>query len=192
YWITQWRQIAADPGFLMETMGFGFTVYGGVIGGILLGFLYCRKRGLKFLQFFDLIMPSVALAQGFGRIGCFLAGCCYGKESASGWTVTFQHSDMAPNGVPLIPTQIYSSLFDFALALLLIYLAERIRRDGVIAGLYLCFYSAGRFIIEFFRGDMERGQIGILSTSQFLAVFSLAAGVLLLVVLCGKRKKETV
>ena len=91
----------------------GFVVYGGIIGGIFAGWLYCRIKKLKFLAYFDLMMPSIALAQGFGRIGCFLAGCCYGKETSGPLAVTFTSSDFAPNNIPLIPTQIYSSILDF-------------------------------------------------------------------------------
>ena len=68
---------------MMETLSSGFVVFGGIIGGILTGFLYCRIKGLIFFKYADVILPSVALAQGFGRIGCFLAGCCYGKETES-------------------------------------------------------------------------------------------------------------
>ena len=79
FWITEWKSIVQDPGFIMETLSSGFVVFGGIIGGILTGLLYCRIRKLVFFKYADVILPSVALAQGFGRIGCFLAGCCYGK-----------------------------------------------------------------------------------------------------------------
>ena len=83
FWITEWKSIVQDPGFIMETLSSGFVVFGGIIGGILTGLLYCRIRKLVFFKYADVILPSVALAQGFGRIGCFLAGCCYGKETES-------------------------------------------------------------------------------------------------------------
>ena len=102
FWITEWKSIAQDPGFMMETLSSGFVVFGGIIGGILTGFLYCRIKGLIFFKYADVILPSVALAQGFGRIGCFLAGCCYGKETESFFSVIFQNSEYAPNHVALI------------------------------------------------------------------------------------------
>lgn len=179
YWMTQWKEILQNPGFVLETLGDGFVVYGGIIGGILAGFLYCKMRRLKFLQFFDLVMPSVALAQGFGRIGCFLAGCCYGKETQCFLSVVFQNSLYAPNGIPLIPTQIYSALLDFLHAGILIFFSEKLKKDGQTAALYLIFYSAGRFMMEFLRGDLERGSIGSFSTSQFIAVFLFLAGLFL-------------
>ena len=75
FWITNWREFLQNPRQIIGSDG--FVVYGGIIGGILVGWLYCRIKKLKFLEYFDLMMPSIALAQGFGRIGCFLAGCCY-------------------------------------------------------------------------------------------------------------------
>ena len=145
-----------------------------------MGWLYCMIKKLKFLEYFDLMMPSIALAQGFGRIGCFLAGCCYGKETSGALAITFTNSDFAPNNVPLIPTQIYSSVLDFVHFLLLLYVAKHKKTDGQVAACYLIFYSIGRFVIEFFRGDIERGSVGILSTSQFISIFTAAAGVALL------------
>ena len=168
----------------------GFVVYGGIIGGILVGWLYCRIKKLKFLEYFDLMMPSIALAQGFGRIGCFLAGCCYGKETSGPLAVTFTNSDFAPNNVALIPTQIYSGFLDFAHFLLLLYVAKHKKADGQVAACYLIFYSIGRFVIEFFRGDIERGSVGVLSTSQFISIFTTVAGIILLLTVVKKQKQE--
>ena len=72
YLITQLPAIFKDPSLLKDARN-GFVVYGGIIGGILAAWLYCKVAKLKFMKYFDLVMPSVALAQGFGRIGCFLA-----------------------------------------------------------------------------------------------------------------------
>lgn len=180
FWITEWKSILEDPGFLLRTMGDGFVVYGGIIGGILTGYLYCRSRKLSFPEYFDLVMPSVALAQGFGRIGCLLAGCCYGRETEGLFSITFQNSSFAPNHVALIPTQIYSSLLDFVHCGLLIWISRHKKADGEVAACYLIFYSVGRFVLEFFRGDLERGSVGVLSTSQFIGIFTGIAGIFLL------------
>lgn len=187
YYLTILDKILKDPAFLLEE---GFVVYGGIIGGVLAGYIACRIKKENFWKFFDLVAPSIALAQGFGRIGCLLAGCCYGKEAASALSITFQNSDFAPNGVALIPTQIYSSLLDFLNCFVLCLIARHTKKDRVVAGCYLIFYSIGRFILEFFRGDLERGSIGILSTSQFISIFILAAGLLLLVWASGKLTRE--
>jgi len=170
YWFTQIKNIIQEPKILLDITN-GFVVYGGIIGGILAGYLYCRKKELRFLQYFDLMIPSVAFAQGFGRIGCFMAGCSYGMETASAFGVIFPSSSLAPGGVHLMPTQLISSGLDFLLFVILISYAKRKKADGQIAALYLILYSVGRFVLEFFRGDIERGRVGILSTSQFISIF---------------------
>lgn len=181
FWITEWRSIIEDPGFMLETLSSGFVVFGGIIGGIFTGLVYCRVRKLTFFKYADVMLPSVALAQGFGRIGCFLAGCCYGKEIHGILSVTFQESVYAPNHVALIPTQLYSSGLDFLHFLVLILIVRHKKADGQVTACYLIFYSMGRFIIEFFRGDIIRGSVGIFSTSQFISIFTGIAGILLLV-----------
>ena len=191
FWITEWKSSAQDPGFMMETLSSGFVVFGGIIGGILTGFLYCRIKGLIFFKYADVILPSVALAQGFGRIGCFLAGCCYGKETESFFSVIFQNSEYAPNHVALIPTQLYSSGLDFLHFLLLLLIARNKKADGQVTACYLIFYSVGRFVIEFFRGDIIRGSVGILSTSQFISIFTGIAGIVLLILIRKKRDSKS-
>lgn len=179
YWITILPQILEDPSLFFHNFSNGFVVYGGIIGGIFAGWLFCRIKKLNFPAYFDLVMPSVALAQGFGRIGCFLAGCCYGMETDSWFHVIFHDSLLAPNNVPLLPTQLISSALDFAHFFLLCWFASRKKADGQVAGLYLICYSIGRFILEFFRGDLIRGSVGALSTSQFISIFILVAGILI-------------
>lgn len=185
FWITEWKEILEDPGFLLNTPTDGYVIYGGIIGGILAGWLYCRVKRLSFFAYFDLLAPSVALAQGFGRVGCLLAGCCYGMETDGALAITFYDSDFAPNNVPLVPTQIYSAVLDFLHFGILLFVARRKKADGQVAACYLIFYSIGRFILEFFRGDLIRGSVGILSTSQFISIFILAAGLVMLTV-CRK------
>lgn len=173
------QNIMSNPGILLN-LSSGFVVYGGIIGGIAAGLVYCRIKKINFLKHLDLFVPSLALAQGFGRIGCLLAGCCYGEEAHGWFGITFHHSDNAPNDVALVPTQIMESMFSFGLCLVLILLAKRINKDGLVAAAYLILYSLGRFVIEFYRGDIIRGQIGLLSTSQFIALMVVIATSLVL------------
>lgn len=189
YYITTFDEILEDPSRLLD-FGDGFVVYGGIIGGIVGGWLYTRIRKLSFLKYFDLVMPAVALAQGFGRIGCFLAGCCYGLQMESPISIVFTHSDFAPNGVPLLPTQLISSGLDFLHCLILLYAAKKCKHDGQVSALYLIFYSIGRFGLEYLRGDLIRGTVGTLSTSQFISLFVLIVGILLFVVSPKLTKKE--
>lgn len=162
----------------------GFVIYGGIISGILCNMLYCKVKKLDFLTYFDLIMPEISIAQGFGRIGCFLAGCCYGKETDSVFAVVFPEGSQAPAGVPLIPVQIYSAIGNFLIAAVLLIFADVIFKKskkslpGDIASMYMVIYGIGRFVIEFFRNDY-RGVIGFLSTSQFISIFIVAIGIAL-------------
>ena len=186
HWITILPEIIADPKILLD-FNDGWVVYGGIIAGILTGWAFCKRKGLNFLGYFDLIMPSIALAQGFGRIGCFLAGCCYGIETTCPIAVTFHHSDFAPNDVALMPTQLISSGLNFLHFFVLVLWAKKgKKRDGQVAALYLILYSVGRFLIEFVRGDLVRGNVGALSTSQFISLFIFLIGVGLMVFF-GKR-----
>ena len=179
YYITVIDEIVKNPSILLDVAD-GFVVYGGIIGGILSGYAVCRVKKLNFWKYLDCATPSIALAQGFGRIGCLLAGCCYGMET-SGWcSITFTNSQFAPNGVPLVPTQIFSSVFDFAHFILLYVISRKSKAPGMTSALYLMIYGVGRFIIEFFRGDLIRGSVGALSTSQFISIFIVLFGAVLL------------
>ncbi len=151
----------------------GFVVYGGIITGVITIFSYCRIKKISFLSYLDALVPGVAICQGFGRLGCFMAGCCYGKETDSMFSVVFPENSLAPAGVHLIPTQLYSAAFDLALAALMIACCFKVKRRGDISVMYFGGYSIGRFIIEFFRDD-PRGTVGVLSTSQFISILMFA------------------
>ena len=166
------------PEYLKE-IGSGFVVYGGIIGGVIGGWLFCFSKKTPYLPYVDIVMPAVALAQGFGRIGCFLAGCCYGIACESPVSVVFTHSDYAPNGVALLPTQLFSSGLDFLHFLILHQVLKRNKQPGRVSAIYLILYSIGRFCIEFLRGDLARGHVGALSTSQFIGIFMVLLGIAL-------------
>lgn len=187
YFITIWKDVVENPAIILDFQN-GFVVYGGIIGGIIGGFLYCKYKKWNFMEYFDLVMPQIALAQGIGRIGCFLAGCCYGKETKSAIGIVFHDSAYAPNGVKLIPTQLLSAAFDIGLFAALLLIDRKKKGHGQVAGAYLVLYSIGRFIVEFYRGDLERGSVGALSTSQFIAIFLFVAGII--VFLQAGKKKE--
>lgn len=174
--IVEWKTFIRNPLHMLSNSG--FVVYGGILGGILTAYVYCRIKKLSFVDYFDLMMPSVALAQAFGRIGCFFAGCCYGRETDSFIGIAFSHSDFAPNGVKMIPTQLFSSAGMFMIAGILFWYGRKERPRIKVGALYLILYSIGRFTIEFFRNDY-RGEIGIFSTSQFISFFVLVLGITL-------------
>jgi phosphatidylglycerol:prolipoprotein diacylglycerol transferase len=183
YVLVEWKRFLADP---LSVLGSeGFVVYGGIAAGVLAAILYCRHKKLVFLEYFDLLSASIALAQGFGRLGCFLAGCCYGKETSLPIGVVFPESSLAPAGVKLLPTQLFSSAGNFCIMAILLFGYQRRKKVGDTGFLYMLVYGIGRFFLEFLRND-NRGTVGVLSTSQFISLFIIAAAVLLL--LNPKRK----
>lgn len=180
YYTVSIPDILKDPSILWNFQN-GWVVYGGILGGVFASFLYCRYKKADFVQYLDLVLPEVAFAQGCGRIGCFFAGCCYGRETDSVLSIQYWQSEYAPNGVKLIPTQIYSSIADFALAFLLMAYAKREPKKGKVAAGYCILYSIGRFIIEMMRNDY-RGAWGFLSTSQIISIFILILGIAIFVI----------
>ena len=174
----------------------GFTVLGGVLLGILAGLFVLARKGVSLKLYADLILPQIALAQGFGRIGCHLAGCCYGKETHSAIGVMFPPEAIAPNGVTLWPTQLMSAAGNFLIFLILLLLSNyatdylstrpntgesgklRFLQPGSISGLYLILYSLGRFAIEFFRDDPRKMALG-LTSNQYVCFVLLFVGTFL-------------
>jgi len=130
YVIVEFKTFIKDPKTVLGSEG--FVVYGGIIAGFLTAIVYCRIKKLYFLEYFDLAVASISMAQGFGRIGCFLAGCCYGRETTSRFGVVFPEGGLAPAGVKLIPTQLISSAGDFLImiVLLLYYRKNKKRYTG--------------------------------------------------------------
>lgn len=189
FYIVDLPSIIKDPSILWDFKN-GYVVYGGIIGGILVNYIYVRRKKEDFLKYFDVVMPAVSIAQGFGRIGCFCAGCCYGAETDSAFHVVFHNSQFAPNGVQLIPTQLMSSAGDFLIGALLIYYSTKAKVKGHVGAMYLILYGIGRFIIEFFRADY-RGSIGPLSTSQIISIAMVAIGIVMHFVLKKKALLDT-
>ena len=161
--------------------------YGGFIGGVVgaLLFFWLNPR-LRFWPLADLAAPAIALGQAIGRIGCLMAGDDYGSATNLPWAVTFTDPDAAaiggaPLGVPLHPVQLYESIFCLMLFFALVWLSRRKTFDGQILLAYSVAYAIGRFIIEYFRGDADRGFVfgGAFSTSQFIAIIILVLAVML-------------
>jgi phosphatidylglycerol:prolipoprotein diacylglycerol transferase len=172
--------------FSLATLRSGGVYYGGFILAVLVGVTVARRQRLPVWKVADCAAPGIALGQSIGRLGCFAAGCCYGKPTASLFGVTFtnpysQETVGVPLKVPLHPVQIYESVASLVLFFILWEWLKRKRFDGQVFILYLVLYSCTRFAIEFFRGDTERGFVlsGLLSTSQAIGlVLILAAAVL--------------
>jgi phosphatidylglycerol:prolipoprotein diacylglycerol transferase len=157
----------------------GLVFYGGFILAAGVSIVYMRWHQLPIWKLADLSSPSIALGLFLGRIGCFFAGCCYGKETSLPWSVVFKDpNSLARLNVPLHPTQLYEAAGGLVIFFFLIWWEKRKIFDGQIFWLFSLLYSITRFLIEILRGD-PRGFIfqGLLSTSQgigiFLAILSL-------------------
>lgn len=150
----------------------GLVFYGGLIFVIPLVIWYVKRKGLDLWAVADIMAPSLAVGHAIGRLGCFSAGCCYGAPSELPWAVTFTDpKSLAPQWIKLHPTQLYESIGEFAIFLVLISIRTRQSFKGELFWLYGVFYSALRFTVEFWRGDIERGFImSGLSVSQALSV----------------------
>lgn len=154
----------------------GQVFYGGMLGALAGVYVAARILRCSGSTLMDALLPALPLGQAFGRVGCFMAGCCYGLPSSVG---VFMHSAAAPSGIRLFPIQLVESVCTFALFVLLV----RMRRDsppGRLLGTYLSGYGMARFAIEFYRGDAVRGFIGPLSVSQWISLGCIAAGTYLL------------
>ncbi len=191
YWIVEWRQIAADPRYLIQTLREGFVFYGAFIGGLGGVAVYALKHKFPFFSLTDYFVPALVLGHAFGRIGCFFAGCCYGIACETPISITFPAGGLAPAGVPLIPTQLLESGFLFLLCAFLVLVLSKKKPFGTITAWYMVLYGAWRFGIEFFRND-ERGFVGALSTSQFISIFLVLGGIALLVLTKTGVLKKTV
>lgn len=176
YVLVEWEAFLRNPISVLGSSG--WVVYGGISAGVLSAIVYCKYKKFHFLEYFDLLAPSISLAQGFGRIGCFMAGCCYGRETHSFLGVVFPENSLAPAGVSLLPTQLFSSAGNFLIMTILLWHYKRRKRSGDTGFLYMLLYGVGRFGIEYLRND-DRGTIGIFSTSQFISIFIVSAAILL-------------
>jgi phosphatidylglycerol:prolipoprotein diacylglycerol transferase len=180
YVLTTPHEFARNPLEIFAIWKGGLVFYGGLLAAVPVGIWYVKKHSLPVWLTADIMAPYIALGHGFGRLGCFFAGCCYGEPCTGPACITFTdpHS-LAPLGVPLFPTQLMESGGEFMIFGLLL-LAWRWKRfDGQVFGMYLILYAVLRFILEFFRGDVARGVYfgGLISTSQIIAILIAAAAV---------------
>ena len=184
YVLVHWDEFSGDSAGIFKIWQGGLVSYGG-LSGALAGFLIWHKKNwaLPWKKIADWLSPSIAFGHALGRLGCFSAGCCYGKPTEEPWSVVFTDPlSLAPLGIPLHPTQIYEFVF---LVLLGVFLLMRLahlmksatRIDGIVFADYLALYSAGRFCIEFFRNDDPR--FWGLTPGQIASLLTFAASIFL-------------
>ncbi len=173
----------------------GIVFYGCVMGGVAGLLLFCRRRRIDPVVLCDVVAPSLFVGEGFGRIGCFLYGCCFGAQCDLPWAVRFPPDSItferlaergtiaqdALSTVPLHPTQIYSSLSAFLLAALLSWFFRRRPFDGAVLSLAWILYPIARFILEIYRDD-EPGRLGVsLTFSQLMSIGLVISGIIAMV-----------
>jgi phosphatidylglycerol:prolipoprotein diacylglycerol transferase len=186
-----WQLLSLD--FLRS----GGVFYGGLISGILAGYLLIRRYKLPWWKTADACAPGIAIGNFFGRQGCFAAGCCWGKPTSLPWGVKFSELGHeitgVPVGIPLHPTQLYESFAMLIVFVFLLWLHKRRLFEGQVILFYALLYSVVRFSIEFFRDDPRGDVFGLtsatgLSTSQLI---SLVIGIGSLILLFNRWRKAS-
>jgi phosphatidylglycerol---prolipoprotein diacylglyceryl transferase len=183
--INDWSYYSHNPRaiFSLATLQAYGVFYGGLLAAIAACVWYMHRHHMPMLKTCDVFAPGIALGHAIGRLGCFAAGCCYGKPTSLPWGVTFTNPLAAewvgtPLGVPLHPTQIYEFIVEMANFAFLWWLLKRKRFDGQVMGAYLFIYGIARFFLEFLRADPERGSAfnGLMSLTQLISILMVIAG----------------
>jgi phosphatidylglycerol:prolipoprotein diacylglycerol transferase len=166
--------------FSMATLQSAGIFFGGLVLALVFAFFYMRAQGLPVFSTADIFAPGLALGHGIGRLGCFAAGCCWGKPTHLPWAVTFTSQDTTtgvPLGIPLHPTQLYEAFAEGVICLVLIGAMKRAHREGAIIGLYLVLYGLVRFGVEFLRmHDSSNPLGGPFTLEQWLSLTAVVAG----------------
>lgn len=168
----------------------GSVFYGGLLGGMAVGIIYGRKKKLDLSEYSDICAPMVPLFHFFGRIGCFLGGCCYGIESPFGFTVHGNELVPTINDVQRFPVQLLEAGLNLALFFVLAHLLNKNKLKGGLFAVYLVTYSIIRFFDEFLRGDSYRGFLFGISTSQIISILIFIGAVIFLVVRNKKKSSD--
>jgi phosphatidylglycerol:prolipoprotein diacylglycerol transferase len=186
--LSDWSFYAANPReiFSVNTFQSGGTFYGGLAGSIGMILLYTYFQKMNVLRTFDICTASLPLGHSIGRLGCFAAGCCYGKPTSVPWAVVFKNPIAAqiagtPLGVHIHPTQLYESFLELCNFFVLNWLWKRQRFAGQILGAYMFLYGIERGVIEFFRGDPGRTMLfhDRISLMQVTSVLFILTGTIL-------------
>lgn len=173
-----------------ESIGYmfsGFVFFGGLLGALLFLKMFAFQFNQPFWKYIDLFVPIFPLVHAIGRVGCFLAGCCYGVEWHGICSVTYP-DDAIVEGVNLVsrfPVQILESILNLGVFISLIIYSRTPRREGNVLGIYLISYSIIRFFVEFLRNDSNRGHFLGISTSQWIGLILIPVGIYII-----KRKNK--
>jgi phosphatidylglycerol:prolipoprotein diacylglycerol transferase len=156
-----------NPALMLDNFSGGFVFYGSFIAIIPFIIWYLKKRKINVLAMLDIFAITTTIVHAIGRLGCFMAGCCFGAPTENSLGIIFPTTA----SIKVHPTQLYEASMLITILLILVYLKRQKQFNGQLFLLYLILYAVGRGILEFFRGD-ERGFIieNILSHSQFIAL----------------------
>jgi len=193
YVATYWKDEFAGQPFseIFMIQHGGLVYYGGLIGATIAGIICNHWKKLPFWKTADVLAPSIALGNIFGRIGCLLNGCCYGRACNLPWAIRFP-SGHPTGGLPVHPTEIYDALNNFILYLLLAWLFRRKKFDGEVFATYLIGYAITRTIMEYFRGDYPPDQIHFgLTPGELISIPVFIIGLVLGIVLSNRAHKTT-
>lgn len=153
---------------IIDTREGGLSIHGVLVGGALTAVVYSRAKKLSFGKITDIVAPGLALGQAIGRIGCFFSGCCYGVKTSGTWGFLTRFAPGLRH-----PYQLYESIGDFVLFLVLLYLSGKLEAPGHLFSVYVLGYSGLRFVLEFWRDN--EGYLAGLSYGQWVSL----AGVLI-------------
>jgi phosphatidylglycerol:prolipoprotein diacylglycerol transferase len=158
----------------------GQVFYGGLIGGCLGAFIGAKIAKVKLTDFVDLVTPGIPLGHAFGRIGCFFAGCCYGRPFERPIGIEY-HKPIgdAPVGVPLFPVQLLEAAINLIICMVLVLYTRKHNTKWKVFSLYLIMYSVGRYFLEYLRYDAIRGKLIGISTSQWISISLFVVGLIL-------------
>ena len=185
YIINDWSTYAAHPNeiFSLSTLQAGGVFSGGLIGALAAAAWYIRRHNMPPLATCDAFAPGLALGHAIGRVGCFAAGCCYGKPTHHFWGVTFTnpvaHAIVGtPLNEALEPTQLFESAVELANFFILTWMFNRKKFDGQVFGAYLILYGVARYFLEFIRDDPGRGSVfgGMMTGTQLISIFLVITG----------------
>lgn len=167
----------------------GSVFYGGLIGAVVAGSIYAYKKKMPMAECMDIMAAGIPLFHFFGRVGCFLSGCCYGMEISNG--IIYHHSIVeSANGVPRLPVQLIEAAGNLVLFYTLHLLGKKEAAKGRLLYIYFICYGCMRFILEFFRGDAYRGIWFELSTSQWISIGLIIFALIKILLTVRKEKME--
>ena len=179
YIVNDWSTYASNPReiFSLGTLQAGGVFSGGLIAGFVAAAWYIRKHRMPALATSDAFAPGLAFGHALGRVGCFAAGCCFGKPTNHFWGVTFSNANAhdwagTPLGTALEPTQLFESAVELANFFILMWLLKRKKFDGQVVAAYFILYGVARYFLEFLRDDPGRGSVfgGIMTGTQLISI----------------------